>query len=193
MKPSLLIPIILAVMMCTVVCRKNAPESAAQPGEFRMTSTAFAPDGEIPEQFTCKGNNISVPLAWSGAPEGTKSFAIIMDDHDAARVVGYTWIHWIAYNIPASVNALPEQLGKDGKVTIGQDGHLTQGMTSFKRAGYGGPCPPQGTGVHHYSFRLYALSIEPQLPGNLDKENLLKAMQGKILAETQLVGTYEVK
>jgi len=193
MKPSLLVPVILAVMMCSIACRENASESAAPPREFRMTSAACPPDGRIPEQFTCKGNDISVPLSWSGAPEGTKSFALIMDDPDAARVVGHTWTHWVAYNIPASVNALPDRLGKDGKVAIGRGGHLTQGMTSFKRAGYGGPCPPRGTGVHHDSFRLYALSIEPQLPGNLDREDLLKAMQGKILAETRLVGTYEVK
>ncbi len=192
MKQSLLVVVVLSVIICNVACRKNAP-GAAQSGAFRMTSTAFAPDGRIPEQYTCRGNDISVPLAWSGAPGGTKSFALIMDDPDAARVVGYTWVHWVAYNIPASVNALPEQLRKGEKAPIGQDSRLTQGMTSFKRAGYGGPCPPKGTGVHHYSFRLYALSIEPQLPGNLDKEELLKAMQGKILAETQLVGTFEVK
>jgi Raf kinase inhibitor-like YbhB/YbcL family protein len=150
-----------------------------------LTSPAFSHEGTIPGQYTCEGADISPPLAWSNAPTGTKSFALIVDDPDAPdpRAPKMTWVHWVLQNIPANVNSLPEDAGQHGLPP-----GTVQGLNDWKRPGYGGPCPP--IGKHRYFVKLYAL--DTVLPGDRPtKAQLLEAIQGHILAQAQLIGTYQ--
>jgi Raf kinase inhibitor-like YbhB/YbcL family protein len=151
-----------------------------------LTSPAFANNGAIPKQYTCEGADISPPLRWSGAPQGTKSFALIVDDPDAPdpRAPKMTWVHWVVYNIPADANGLAEGAAKSGPPAGAQ-----QGLNDWKRADYGGPCPPIGR--HRYFHKLYALdTVLPDL-GHATKARLLDATKGHVVAEAQLVGTYQ--
>lgn len=145
-----------------------------------ITSAAFAQDQPIPSEYSCDGKGQSPPLTWSGAPEGTRSFALIMDDPDAP--LG-TFVHWVIYDIPASSTGLPQGTAHDSKL---QDGSL-QGPNTTGRAGYTPPCPPGGT--HRYFFKLYALDIAMDAAG-LGKDSLLAAMEGHILAQGELMGTF---
>ncbi len=146
-----------------------------------LTSTAFADGQRIPATYTCDGENVSPPLAWTDPPVGTKSFALISDDPDAP--VG-TWVHWVVYNVPPSVRQLPDAFPSDKARPDG----TRQGLTDFGRIGYGGPCPPSGT--HRYFFKLYALDTVLSLPPGATKAKLEEAMQGYTLSQAQLVGTY---
>jgi Raf kinase inhibitor-like YbhB/YbcL family protein len=145
--------------------------------EITVSSTAFAHNGMIPSQYTCDGKNISPQISWSRGPEGTKTYALICDDPDAPMK---TWVHWLIYNIPASVLAIPED-DKGVKDAL-------YGTTDFRRTGYGGPCPPGGT--HHYHFKLYALDIALPLKNGASKAEMEAAMKGHILASGDLVGLY---
>jgi Raf kinase inhibitor-like YbhB/YbcL family protein len=153
---------------------------------FILTSPAFANNGNIPAQYTCDGVDISPPLSWSDAPQGTRSFALIVDDPDAPdpKAPKVTWVHWVIYNIPADVQSLPEDAARHGLPAGAQ-----QGLNDSKRVGYSGPCPPLGR--HRYFHKLYALDTVLQDLGHPTKAQLLSAMQGHVLAEAQLVGTYE--
>jgi Raf kinase inhibitor-like YbhB/YbcL family protein len=151
-----------------------------------LTSPAFANNDAIPKQYSCEGTDVSPPLQWSGAPQGTKSFALIIDDPDAPdpRAPKMTWVHWVVYNIPADVHGLPEGAAKSGLLPGAK-----QGLNDWERAGYGGPCPPIGR--HRYFHKLSALdAVLPDL-GHATKAQILDAMKGHVIAETQLVGTYE--
>ncbi|MGZ4898411.1 MAG: YbhB/YbcL family Raf kinase inhibitor-like protein [Candidatus Angelobacter sp.] len=150
---------------------------------FHLTSTAFKAEGNIPQKFTCDGDNVSPPLSWSGAPRGTKSFALIMHDPDAPRTGGYT--HWVVYNIPSSVTQLEEKVPKQEKLP----GGAIQGVNDSGRIGYTGPCPPSGT--HRYYFRMYALDREVDLKAGAGKSDLESAMKRHILAQTELMGKYK--
>jgi Raf kinase inhibitor-like YbhB/YbcL family protein len=153
---------------------------------FSISSSAFGPNGKIPSQYTCEGSDLSPALSWSGAPAGTKSFALIVDDPDAPdpRAPKMTWVHWVLYNLPAAANGLPEAV-KKGALPPG----TRDGLNDWKRTGYGGPCPP--IGQHRYFFKLYALdTVLPDL-GTSTKPQLEKAMQGHVLAQSELIGTYE--
>jgi Raf kinase inhibitor-like YbhB/YbcL family protein len=153
---------------------------------FVLTSPAFANNGRIPAQYTCDGVDISPPLSWSDAPQGTRSFALIVDDPDAPdpKAPKVIWVHWVIYNIPADVTSLPEDAARRGLPAGAQ-----QGLNDSKRVGYNGPCPPIGR--HRYFHKLYALDTVLQDLGHPTKAQLLSAMQGHVLAEAQLVGTYE--
>lgn len=151
---------------------------------FTLTSAAFAHEGMIPKQYTCDGADISPALAWTGAPDGAKSFALICDDPDAPMG---TWVHWVLFNIPATIHELPEKVPPDTTLKNG----ARHGFSSFKKPGYGGPCPPSGT--HRYYFKLYALDALLNLPGKPTKEDVLKAMKGHILGQTELMGKYSRK
>ena len=145
-----------------------------------------APGGKIPAPYTCEGRDISPALGWTGVPEAAVSLALIVDDPDAPDPAAprLTWVHWVLYNIPATATALPEG------VTAAQlpPGTL-EGTNDWKRTGYGGPCPPIGR--HRYFHKLYALdTVLPDL-GRLNKPRLEKAMRGHILAQTELVGSYQ--
>ena len=150
---------------------------------MKLTSSAFAPNGAIPRRHTCEGEDLAPSLAWSEAPTATKSFALIVDDPDAPDPAApkMTWVHWVMYDMPPGVHAVPE----GGNTPAG----ARDGRNDWKRPGYGGPCPPKGR--HRYFFRLYALDA---VLGDLHrptKEQLLAAMQPHVLAQAELVGTYE--
>jgi Raf kinase inhibitor-like YbhB/YbcL family protein len=151
-----------------------------------LTSPAFAQNAAIPKQYTCEGKDTSPPLSWSDAPDGTKSFALIVDDPDAPdpRAPKMTWVHWVIHNIPANVQSLPEDAARKG-MPLG----AMQGLNDWKRAAYGGPCPP--TGRHRYFLKLYALDTALPDLKQPTKAQLLQALKGHVLAEAQLVGTYE--
>lgn len=149
--------------------------------EIKITSPAFEEGGMIPEVYTCDGIDISPPLKWSSMPQGTKTFALICDDPDAP--IG-TWVHWVIYNIPGDICELPENIPPEQEIKNGG----IQGMNDFRKIGYGGPCPPGGT--HRYFFRIYALDTEVDLKPGATESQLLKAMEGHILAEGQLMGRY---
>lgn len=151
---------------------------------MEIKSKAFEAGGTIPSKYTCDGEDISPPLFWSGIPKDTQSLALISDDPDAPMG---TWVHWVVYNIPPSVNELPEGVPTDKKLTNG----ALQGITDFKRIGYGGPCPPSGT--HRYFFKLYALNKKVSLDAGATKKQLLDAIKGSIIAECELVGKYQRK
>ena len=149
-----------------------------------LTSPSFAADGEIPSRHTCEGEDLSPELSWSGAPEGTASFALIVDDPDAPdpRAPRVTWVHWVLYNLPADADRLAE--GARRLPAGGRDGR-----NDWKRTGYGGPCPPIGR--HRYFHKLYALdTVLPDL-GEPTKAELERAMEGHVLARAELVGTYQ--
>ena len=146
-----------------------------------LTSAAFQDGGPIPARYTCEGKDLAPPLAWTDPPAATKSFALISDDPDAP---GGTWVHWVAYNLPAGARSLPEGVPAQAQLADG----TRQGITDFGRLGYGGPCPPSGT--HRYYFTLYALdALLTPIPG-ARKADLERLMKGHILAEARLMGTY---
>ena len=151
-----------------------------------LKSTAFGPMKEIPSRYTCEGEDASPPLAWSGAPEGTRSFALIVDDPDAPDpdAPKMTYVHWVVYNLPATAKALEEGTG-GASLPAG----AREGTNDWNRTGYGGPCPPIGR--HRYFHKLYALdAMLPDL-GRAKKADLEKAMKGHVLAQAELIGTYE--
>ena len=143
---------------------------------LELTSDAFANGQSIPAKYTCTGRNISPALAWGNPPAGTQSFALIMDDPDAPAG---TWVHWILFNIPADTRSLQENVDTSG---------LSVGKNSWGNLSYGGPCPPSGT--HRYFFKFYALDSALSLSPGATKEQLLKTMEGHILAQTELMGTF---
>ncbi len=147
---------------------------------------AFPEGGTIPRVYTCDGEDISPPLAWSGVPEATRSLALICDDPDAPRGIG---THWVLHDLPADVTGLPEGVSPQEQVTLGPGGAAArQGRNDFGKVGYGGPCPPGG--AHRYFFRLYALDDRPELGSGATRERLIGAMEGHVLAEGRLMGTY---
>ncbi len=146
-----------------------------------VTSAAFGAGKAIPKKFTGEGENVSPELSWSGAPAGTREFALICDDPDAP--MAQPFVHWVLYNISASVTSLQEAVSGVG----------AQGINGRSKPGYTGPMPPPGHGVHHYHFKVYALDQALGLKPGLTKPELLKAMEGHILAQGELIGTYERK
>ncbi len=148
---------------------------------MQLTSPAFNEGEPIPTRYSCDGLDESVPLVWTEPPAGTRSFALIMDDPDAPMG---TWVHWVLYNIPATTRELPAGVRADATLPDGS----RHGKNSWKRLGYGGPCPPRGT--HRYFFKLYALDTLLDLAPGATKEELLKAMTGHILGQAELMGTY---
>jgi Raf kinase inhibitor-like YbhB/YbcL family protein len=153
-----------------------------------ITSAAFAPAREIPARFTCEGADVSPALAWNGAPAGTKSFALVVDDPDAPDPAAprMTWVHWVLYDLPATAAGLPESVASSA-LPAG----TREGLNDWQRTGWGGPCPPIGR--HRYFFKLYALDAPLGDLGRPTKAALERAMAGHVLARAELVGTYEKK
>ncbi len=149
---------------------------------LELTSTAFANGKEIPKEHTCDGADRSPPLTWRGAPGGTKAFALIADDPDAP--VG-TWVHWVIYDLPGDRTELPGGVPPEES----SGGGAKQGLNDFRKVGYGGPCPPPGK-PHRYSFRLYALDAPSGLGPRARKADVLKAIEGHVLGQVELMGTY---
>ncbi len=144
-----------------------------------VTSPAFAANGEIPRPHTCQGRDVSPALAWSGAPAGTKSFALVVDDPDAPdpKAPKMTWVHWVLFDIPPTAKGIGEgeSAGRPG-------------LNDWKKTGWGGPCPPVGR--HRYFFKLYALDTALDLAAGATKADLVAAMKGHVVAEGELMGRY---
>ena len=145
-------------------------------GNLKLTSSAFSHGGEIPRECGYKNGNKVTPLTVSGIPEGTESLALIMDDPDAMEPAGKVWVHWVAWNMDLTFLPSIENLDK------------IEGMTDFGKAGYGGPAPPDKR--HTYIFKLYALDIKLDLPNESTKADVEKAMEGHIIEQATLTGTY---
>jgi Raf kinase inhibitor-like YbhB/YbcL family protein len=152
-----------------------------------IESSAFQAGGRIPRKHSGDGEDISPPLSWKGIPEKTQELALIVDDPDAPTP--QPWVHWLLYRIPSTTTSLPEKIAPSLHAT--SPAGALQGKNSWSKIGYGGPAPPKGHGVHRYFFKLYALDARLALSAGIDKQTLLEAMQGHILAEGELVGTYE--
>ena len=150
---------------------------------MQLTSIAFKDGAAIPAKYTCDATNVSPPLKWTGVPANARSLALIVDDPDAP--VG-TWVHWVLYDLAPTVTELPEDVPKSQVIA----GGANQGLNDFRQLGYGGPCPPPGK-PHRYFFKLYALDAMLDLKPGLTKKELERAMQTHILAQAQLVGTYQ--
>lgn len=153
---------------------------------FAISSSVFEHNAPIPRRYTCDGQDLSPPLVWSGTPEQTRSLVLIVDDPDAPDPAApkLTWVHWLLYDLPADSHGLLEAISP-ADLPIG----TRQGHTNWDRTGYGGPCPPVGR--HRYFFKLYALGTVLLDLGRVYKPALLKAMQGHVLASTELIGTYQ--
>ncbi|MDO8933562.1 MAG: YbhB/YbcL family Raf kinase inhibitor-like protein [Rhodocyclaceae bacterium] len=151
-----------------------------------LTSPAFSHRAAIPTKYTCEGADVSPPLAWSGLPAGTKSLALIVDDPDAPDPAApkMIWVHWVLYNLPPSASGLAEAV-TSGELPAG----AKEGVNDWRRTGYGGPCPPIGR--HRYFHKLYALDIMLPDLGRPTKAQLEKAMAGHILAQAELLGSYQ--
>ncbi len=188
-----------AVFICLAVLAACAAQGGAAKNRaagkgggmktLKVTSPAFAGGGYIPAKYACGGEDVSPALRWEGAPSGTRSFAVIMEDPDAPAG---TWVHWVLFDIPASAGGLPGALPKEDVLRDGSRHGLCWGVNEddFSRIGYYGPCPPPGK-PHHYHFTVYALDIAPGLPAGTPKGALLDAMKGHILAQGELVGLYK--
>jgi Raf kinase inhibitor-like YbhB/YbcL family protein len=148
-----------------------------------VTCSAFRQGEPIPRHYTGDGMDVSPPLTWTEPPPGTKSFALICDDPDAPRG---TWVHWVLYDLPPTCRRLPEAVPADPDLDDGSH----QGTTDFGYVGYGGPAPPRGN-AHRYFFKLYALDTELGLSSGAKKADVVAAMEGHVLAEGQVMGTYQ--
>ena len=149
---------------------------------LQLKTAVFKAGGDVPARYTCDGSDVSPALAWSDAPAGTRSFALIMDDPDAPAG---TWVHWLLYDLPATAQDLAE--GVPARIELPSGAR--QGRNDFRRVGYGGPCPPRGP-AHRYFFRLYALDTKLNLRGGAARSDLDGAMRGHVLAEAELMARY---
>jgi len=148
-----------------------------------VSSPVFQEGGRIPAKYTCEGQDTSPQLSWSEPPAGTQSFALITDDPDAP---GGVFTHWVLFNIPSDSRGLPEAVTTQAGLPTG----ALQGKNDFGRAGYGGPCPPPGR-PHRYQFTIYAVNQSLELKAGVSKKQLINAIQGHILAQSQLTGIYQ--
>jgi Raf kinase inhibitor-like YbhB/YbcL family protein len=184
---SLLLSLVLILLLFLGCARteQNGAQPTPSPNqtkpEIKLTSTAFKEGEAIPRAYTCDGVNISPPLEWSGIPNTGRTIAIVAGDPDAP---GGTWVHWVLYNLPADNIGLVENLPATEILKAGG----FQGKSDFGKIGYGGPCPP--TGTHRYFFKIYALDGELPLKAGATKAELMKAMEGHIIVQGQLMGTY---
>ncbi len=149
---------------------------------FRLNASDVRGGADIPKKFTCDGADVSPALTWTNPPEGTKAFAMIVDDPDAPAG---TWVHWVIYDLPPDARDLPEAVPHEQQLANGAH----QGRNDFGKIGYNGPCPPRGK-AHRYFFKLYALSSKTNLKPGASKGDLERAMKGHILAHTELVGKF---
>jgi Raf kinase inhibitor-like YbhB/YbcL family protein len=176
---------VLIMVALLVGCRGTLPTSAATPEAtmaFSLTSPDFANGAVIPRQFTCDGADRSPALHWSDLPQGTRSLGLIVEDPDAPRG---TFTHWVLYNLPPEPPNLPSGVPRQTELSNG----ARQGRNDFRRVGYGGPCPPRGP-AHRYFFRMYALDAPVPLTPGATASELRAAIQGHVLGEAELMGTY---
>jgi hypothetical protein len=181
--------IIVSAVLPTLLfcwCKKSTAGGSQEEGGkemgIKISSAVFENNGLIPVKYTCDGDDISPPLRWEAVPAGAKSIAVICDDPDAPMG---TFVHWVLFNLPADTRELAEKIPADKTLANG----AKQGTSDFGSIGYGGPCPPSGT--HRYFFKIYALDKEVDLPAGANKRQLVKAMEGHILDEGQVIGKYK--
>src|SRR5581483_1365101 len=167
----------------TTAQKSSSDKSGDSNMTFSLQSSSFSNGSSIPKKFTCEGSDISPPLQWSDPPAGTESFALIADDPDAPAG---TWTHWVVYDLPANLRQLPEAVPRQTTTPGGG----SQGINDFGKTGYGGPCPPPGN-PHRYYFRLYALKKKLELKPGATRQQVVTAMQNHILAQAELMGTYQ--
>ena len=181
----------LALALAAVAAGTTS-HTAAGAGAFALTSTAFKNNASMPDKFAfnqmgCTGENTSPPLAWTNPPAGTKSFALLVHDPDAPT--GSGWWHWVAYDIPADATSLPEGAGKEGGAGLPKGGKL--GKTDFGTAAYGGPCPPPGSGKHHYNFTLVALKVDKlEVPDGASPALISFMANANAVGKAKLTGIY---
>jgi Raf kinase inhibitor-like YbhB/YbcL family protein len=173
----------LLAMLLLCGCAAGSSTTGGDVMTLSLKSPAFLDEGDIPQKHACDGADLSPALSWNDPPAGTQSFSLIMDDPDAP---GSTWVHWVLFNVPKQVRALPEGVPKYPQLKDGS----RHGRNDFKVLGYGGPCPPRGP-AHRYYFKLYALDANLDLTAGASKADVEKAMKGHILAQGQLVGRYK--
>jgi Raf kinase inhibitor-like YbhB/YbcL family protein len=176
--PATETPVVVTTIPTPTVAPEASPSVVEPSLPFELISTAFEQGGPIPVKYSCNGEDISPSLAWGDPPAGTQSLALIMDDPDAP---GGNWDHWIVFNISADLRELPEGI-KAGDLSV------IFGKNSWGLSDYGGPCPPSGT--HRYFFKLYALDTTLSLDKTAGKSQVMAAMEGHVLAETDLMGTF---
>jgi Raf kinase inhibitor-like YbhB/YbcL family protein len=177
---------------------KNSPSrgrAAAMQGDkpmtIQITSTAFNEGQPIPKKYSGEGADLSPPLSWTGVPEGAKELVLICDDPDAPTAE--PWVHWVIYKIPANVTGLKEGIPRKARLT--DPAGALQGKNSWPggqdNIGYRGPMPPPGHGTHHYYFKLYALEAKLAVEPGMDKKSILQEIEHHVLAQGQLMGTYQ--
>jgi Raf kinase inhibitor-like YbhB/YbcL family protein len=156
---------------------------------IQVTSTAFADGQPVPKKYTGEGQDVSPAISWAGLPEGTKELVLICDDPDAPTAE--PWVHWVIYKIPADLGGLSEGIPREARLK--KPSGLFQGKNSWPKdnVGYRGPMPPPGHGTHHYYFRIYAIGAKLPVEPGLDKKRVLQEIEGHVLAEGVLMGTYE--
>jgi len=177
--------LVALVMVVRAVARRKQAEVPVQvEGALTLSSPNFENGGTIPAVYTCDGEDISPALVWDNVPDGTRTFALIMDDPDAP--IG-TFTHWLICEMPGTARSLPEQVPTGGEISTPT--RAVQGRNGFDKTGYGGPCPPRGK-AHRYYFTLYALDETLDMPPGFSKHQLRAAVKGHILAEVQLMGRY---
>ncbi len=157
------------------------------PVSIKLASSVFLDGASIPTKYTGDGEEISPPLSWSSLPKSAKELALICDDPDAPTPE--PWVHWVIYKISPDSKSLPERVARTESPA--EPKGAVQGRNSWGKIGYGGPAPPRGHGVHHYHFKLYALDAPLSVSSSLDKKGLLAAMKDHILAQGELIGTYQ--
>ncbi len=175
-----------APLVAAAPARKERPARTETTMSLSLTSPAFKHQGEIPQRHTCDGEDVSPALAWSGAPAGTKSFALVVDDPDAPDPAApkVVWVHWVIYDLPAATASLGE-----GQTAKSLPKGTLEGLNDWKQPGWRGPCPPVGR--HRYFHKLYALDVVLPDLHRPDKAALEKAMKGHVLAQAELIGTYQ--
>ncbi len=174
-----------ALLIIVSACGAGAaePEPAGEARDFALFSTAFDYGEPIPELYTCDGEDSSPPLSWENPPEETAAFVLVVSDPDAPSG---NWVHWVLYDIPGDAQFLTPALPPQEELPDGG----VHGKNSWRRLGYGGPCPPQGS-AHRYFFTLYALDAPLTLDPGATRDQLFEAMEGHLIAKTELMGTYE--
>lgn len=183
MRQVLAVCILMLMLSATVACSSGAPAAKEGGMKLSVSSSAFGEGESIPKKFACNGQNISPPLTWRNVPQGTKAFALIVDDPDAPSG---TFTHWLIFNIPSETHELSAAIPSQGKLPSG----ALQGKNDFGEIGYDGPCPPSGP-AHHYRFTVYALDKSLDLKAGATREQVINAMEGNVLARGRLTGTYK--
>ncbi|MGH9221384.1 MAG: YbhB/YbcL family Raf kinase inhibitor-like protein [Vicinamibacterales bacterium] len=181
-------------ILCALITTVAATASAQTPAAITVTSPTLKANETVPVDHTADGRNVSPALNWTGAPAGTRQFALIYDDPDVAfGTPPQTFVHWVIYKIPGTAKGLPAELPMDAVLTAPTEiAGTIQGLSGFKRTGYRGPAPPAGK-PHHYTWTVYALDAELPLEPGLNRSQLLEAMKGHIIGQGSLVAIYERK